>query len=334
MATVDPAKIVLLFTAPSESGLTSFSDNERYRLQLPARTDSRFWGDNQMKSSKRPVFGLSFGQYMYSPQGWVFGSAGDTDVCDFQLAGTKEMGVSAKHFRMDVEPQAGRPRITILSRNPVQIHVDNNKQSSKRKRTTILAQGDSLDIVQMVTIDLGTVTLLAWRPHLSGQDRDRYNRNAEEFHLDSLNAMPKLSLNIDHPGVSTLSMRFGEGGKCYKAVDSSESRTGSFASVLKVKEMHSGELFAAKMPHFRTNDLPSMSKERWENLEEERRKLSRVRHVCGVCESCFLGLTNNVQRHVVTAFEIILGMTTSDPPWLVMEWVEHDLATHRIVQDD
>jgi hypothetical protein len=39
---------------------------------------------------------------MFSAEGWVFGSAPDTDAADIQLSIDNSTGVSKRHFRIDI----------------------------------------------------------------------------------------------------------------------------------------------------------------------------------------------------------------------------------------
>lgn len=54
---------------------------------------------------------------------------------------------------------------------------------------------------------------------------------------------------------------------------------GSFASVAKVRELRTGNLFAAKIPWFKASDAPGKAKDRWESLCKEFQKLTTPKHV-------------------------------------------------------
>ena len=214
---------------------------------------------------------------MYSPQGWICGSSDDTDICDFQLAHNNQTGVSKRHIRFDVEPRTNRARMTVISRNSVQVRIGFDER--KRKRIVILHQGQALEIVDTVTIDLGEVSFRAWQPLLTAQEQIQYRKNAEQFSEDFLNAIPKFPVNLDANGDSTFTMKFGANNACYKVHDPGATRTGSFASVYKVQELRTQKVFAAKVPHFRMTDAASTSRKNWENLKDEFWRLSQLHHV-------------------------------------------------------
>lgn len=56
---------------------------------------------------------------------------------------------------------------------------------------------------------------------------------------------------------------------------------GSFASVMKVRELDSGKCFAAKVPHFKASDAPGKVRDRWESLSKEFQKFTTLKHVNG-----------------------------------------------------
>lgn len=56
--------------------------------------------------------------------------------------------------------------------------------------------------------------------------------------------------------------------------------TGSFVSVMKVREVRSQKIFAAKLPHFIlvSSDPASKVRKRWESLTEEFRKTVKLQN--------------------------------------------------------
>lgn len=109
---------------------------------------------------------------MFSPQRWAFASD-DSDTCYLQIAKDSTTGVTKLHFRIDLSPDIRCPRLAVLSRLPVEIHIGDH--------TVVIDQGKSLEIIYVVTIDPGKVTMRGWRPTLSHEEEQRYRRNAEEF---------------------------------------------------------------------------------------------------------------------------------------------------------
>lgn len=271
---VDLSSIVLLLgNIVGTDKILELSDNSRYEFHAPEGNDDGLanWRANQSDKLTAPFLGLVFGEHMYSPQGWVIGSSDDSDTCDLQLARDNTTGVSRRHFKIDLSPDIHCPRLTVLSRNPVKIHIGD--------RTVTLDQGQSLEILSAVTINLGEVTVRAWRPTLSHEEEQRYRRNAEKFSEEFLDALPKLPISLNATRASTFDVRFGSNHTVYKSEETRTTSTGSFASVMKVKELHSQKIFAAKVPHFKASDPASKVRKRWESLTEEFRKNIKLQHV-------------------------------------------------------
>ena len=189
----------------------------------------------------------------------------------YSLARDNETGVSRRHIRIDISPVLFCPRLTVLSRNAVRVHIG--------ARTVILEQGHSLDVVSLVTINLGEITFKTWRPILWPKDEQCYRQNAERFSNDFLDGLRKFPVKLDDTGASTFNLRFGENDTVYKMENSGPASTGSFASVIKVKELRSQKIFAAKVPHFKSSDPPSIVRHRWEFLTEEFHKIVKLQHV-------------------------------------------------------
>jgi hypothetical protein len=102
---VDLSRIVLLFSnIVGTEKILELSDNIRYEFQPPEGNDdgAANWSGNQSEKPDPPFLALKFGEHMYSPQGWVFGSSDDTDKCDVQLAKDNTTGVSRQHLRIDL----------------------------------------------------------------------------------------------------------------------------------------------------------------------------------------------------------------------------------------
>lgn len=277
MASNDLSSIVLLFNnIQGSSNVGQLSENARFMLRLHDATDANFWKGNQSNE----LFGLVFQKNMYTPEGWRFGSSDDTDVCDFQLAENNRTSVSRQHLKFDIEPITKKPRVKVLSRNPIKISILATER--KRKITVLLNQGEVLDIDDVVKIDLGDVSFHAWQPTLSVQDRTQYRRNAEQLSEQFLDSILRFPMNLNHTGTSTFIMRFGQHNACYKRFDDSQARSGGFATVHKVRELRSGNIYAAKVPHFRSKDTASVARKRWEGLLNEF-DLSKILHVCHRC---------------------------------------------------
>lgn len=113
--------LLLLGSFSGIRNILDLSDNARYEFKLPRGDDERLadWSGNQSETLIAPVLALMFGEHMYSPQGWIFGSSDDSDKCDVQLATNNTTVISRQHFRIDVSPSMDCPRLTVLSGNPV-----------------------------------------------------------------------------------------------------------------------------------------------------------------------------------------------------------------------
>lgn len=271
---VDLSNIVLLLgNIVGTDKILELSENSRYKFIPPEGNDdgTMNWRGVQSEKLTAPVLGLKFGEHMYSPHGWVIGSSNDSDTCDLQLAKDNKTGVSSRHLQIDISPDTHRPRLTVLSKNSVRMHDGD--------RTITLDHGQSLEIHTPVTIDLGEVTMRAWRPTLSPQEEQSYRRNAEKFNKDFLDALPKFEMNLNTPRASTFDLRFGMNNVVYKREDTGSTNIGSFASVMKVKELRSRKIFAAKVPHFKASDPASKVRQRWESLTGEFQKLVKLKHV-------------------------------------------------------
>ncbi|PNY27177.1 Protein kinase-like domain protein [Tolypocladium capitatum] len=299
-ATMDLSDIVLVLgNVEGIENILGLSENRRYEFTPTEGNDGSAvnWRGGQPVKLTGPCLCFMFGQHLYSPQGWVGGSSPDSDDCDLQLAKDNRTGVSRRHFRIDISPGGRCPRLTNLSRNAIRIHGAGG--------TIILDQEESVDIISRVTIDLGQVLVRAWRPVLSREQERRYNTNVENFHREFMNALPKPAVASMAP---TLDIRFGLNNAVYKREEEGYTGAGSFASVMKVKELRTGKSFAAKVPHYKTSDPAGKVRKRWESLTDEFQKLVKLKHA-----------------HIVQAIEILPGRNEIEPPWLIMEWVPLDL---------
>jgi len=74
-------------------------------------------------------------------------------------------------------------------------------------------------------------------------------------------------------------LRFGRNNAVYKREGTGTANTGSFTSVMKVKELRSGKIFAAKVPRFKASDPASKVRMRWESLTAEFQKPVKLEHV-------------------------------------------------------
>jgi hypothetical protein len=269
---IDLANIILLLgNIVGTRNILGLSENSRYEFIPPEGNDDgqAKWKGVQSEKPTAPFLAIRFGEHMYSPQGCVFGSSDNPDTADLQLAENNRTGISRRHFKIDISPDTRRPRLTVLSRNSLRIHDGD--------RTITLDHSQSLEILSAVTIDLGEVTVRAWRPILSHQEMQRFHKNAEKFSEDFLDALPKLPIS-NATGASTFDLRFGKNNAVYKR-EGTETSTGSSASVMKVRELRSQRILAAKVPHFKASDPASTVRKRWESMTGEFQKIVKLEHV-------------------------------------------------------
>lgn len=77
----------------------------------------------------------------------------------------------------------------------------------------------------------------------------------------------------------TPDIRLGMGGRIYKRAEGFYAASGSLASGIKVEELKSKSIFAAKIPHFGQSDSIATTRRSWELLVSEFRRVMELRHV-------------------------------------------------------
>ncbi|KAK3669467.1 serine/threonine protein kinase [Recurvomyces mirabilis] len=282
-----------------DEGIAKLSENARYVVKQPTDDTSLRWKGADQAHIIGPVFALTLIENMYSTEGWTMGSSDRDDVCDIQLVKDHSSGVSRRHLLVDLAPDSFRPRIKVLSKNPVQAHRNGGHIT--------LYSGEHIEVVSSVKINMGKVSFEAWLPTRDETETLIYRRHAQEFSKGMLEALPRQVASVS--GTQTFTLRFGQNGVMYKIDDVRSSSTGSFGTVMRVTDNY-GRLFAAKEPHYKANDDSSRRRKQWEDLKKEFETLIALRH-----------------RNIVSAVEIVPGQTIAEPPWLIMEWVDRDLES-------
>lgn len=270
--------VVLLFgNITGTEGVEKLSENTRYLFIPPSSNEgdhheSPRWKRHLIDELDGPIFAFRFGKDMESPLGWNLGSSEDLDQCDFQIVSREAKYTSKKHIRINIAPDTFCPRLTNLSRNPVRIYVGG--------RPIALEQGQQpIEILRSVEVKVGDVSLCMWRATLTTKEESVFRRNAEQFSREYLDAMPVPCAYAVKSGASTYNLRFGVDGTEYRQENAQPVSAGAFASVLKVRNMRTGTIYAAKMPHFRTTDMASTAQKRLESLRTEYDKIVRLDHV-------------------------------------------------------
>lgn len=265
------------------NNIVSLSDNKRYQF-IPPTSGTRWKGDKPEEEHTGALLCLTFGEHLFSPEGWVLGSSSDSDVCDLQLAKDNKTGVSRRHFRIDTDPTTCIPRLTVLSTTGTIRLVDGG-------RTVPLVRGKSREISRMVTIDLGAVSFRAWRPKLTVTEERKYRKKAQDWSKEVVAALPKYFPPLNsQPETVTSNIRYGRNNTIYVNEGGVEAR-GMTASVLRVRERKSGSVFGAKEPYFSTNDDFGKVRSRWEELRREFDNFFKLDHVSSLSISNRLLLT-------------------------------------------
>ncbi|KAL6887143.1 hypothetical protein HDV57DRAFT_349730 [Trichoderma longibrachiatum] len=252
---VDLSDIVLLIgNVEGTDDILDLSENKRFEYLRPGEvsdTEASWRGGQPSVELTGPFLCFVFGLHMFTPGGWICGSLSDSERCDVQLAENNKSGVSRRHFRIDIH-------------------------SDTRTKPILLYSAEEVDIDTPVVIELGTVQLRAWRPLLSREQKRRYKRNAQKFHQEYLSALPRSAATTT--SLPTLDIRFGLFRNSVYKREGDDLGRGSFASVAKVRELRSGDLFAAKVPYFKASDAPGKARDRWESLSKEFQKLTTLKH--------------------------------------------------------
>lgn len=126
-------------------------------------------------------------------------------------------------------------------------------------------------------IDIGDLIIPAWRPKLSPEEMKRFKGRAKRFHRDYMRALPRPPER--YLMAETPDIRLGMGGRIYKRAEGFYAASGSLASGIKVEELKSKSIFAAKIPHFGQSDSIATTRRSWELLVSEFRRVMELRHV-------------------------------------------------------
>lgn len=276
MAAVTPADlasiVLLLGDFTGVDNIIELSENTRYKFTPPPSNNAdpnTNWLGDFTEHLKGPILCLAFGQDIFSPQGWVGGSADDTDAADIQLAPDNRTGVSRRHFQVDTHPLSRHPRVTVLSRS-LRVTIGGH--------TILLTHKQSIEITSSAHFDLGGVTFRAWRPKLTPDEQRIYNKRALQFSQEAVCAIPKyFPLLGSAPETITSNVRYGRNNAVY--VYQGVYEKGMSASVMLVEERTSGKLFGAKEPYYKMSDDFGVVRSRWEELCKEYENIIKLDHV-------------------------------------------------------
>lgn len=235
-----------------------------YRPPTIQQDPRQRWRPAVMQALPPSAFCLAFNKKPRSPHGWVFGCAGheEPDPCDFQLSMDGSNGISRHHFRIEFDTDTlNKPQIVSLSSNRIKI--------IEPGRVILLSQNEAHEINGLVTIALGTVTIRVWLPTLTPDERRSYVQNVQRFHEDFMDARPISPENhkIGQSG-DTAQSRFGLNGLNYIRTGIGGA-SGTFGTVMQVKEAGTNVLYAVKLLHHSSQDAPSKTRRSWELIKAE-----------------------------------------------------------------
>lgn len=269
----DLSKVVLIFgTFVGQDDVLDLSDNTRYKFSPPSSDSDASWRGGLPGGSLRPPFlCLTIGEHLFDPQGWVFGSHADSDVCDVQLVKNNQTGVSNRLFRVDIDPRSYNPRMTALKDREIRISNGSN--------SAICKPGNPFIIDSPVVIDLGAVSFRAWFPKRTATEYSRYKTAALRISQDILHAAPKYVPSItNHQETAHDNVRCGRNGVVYLRSTVAESR-GMNAAVFMVVDKATRKRFGAKEPYYKLSDNHAIARKRFEELSREYEYIIRLNHV-------------------------------------------------------
>ncbi|RYC81676.1 hypothetical protein BFJ63_vAg15428 [Fusarium oxysporum f. sp. narcissi] len=307
---LDLANVVLfLGSFNGIDDIVSLSDNKRYHI-IPPAASARWEGNESLKGLTGPILCLTFGKHLFSPEGWVLGSSPDPDLCDLQLSKDNSTGISRRHLRVDTDPITLLPRLTVISTSGAARLLEDG-------RALTLTRGKSVEILRMVTIDLGAVSFRVWRPNLTEAEQRRYKIRALDWCKEAVAAVATYVPPLHSPPETlTSNIRYGRNNAVYVNEGGVEGR-GMTASVMCVKERTSGLVYGAKEPYFKVSDDFGKVRSRWEELKKEFDNVVALDH-----------------PHIVRAIELVMAEDKKLPPWLIMEYIPQSLEPKGLDQQE
>ncbi|KAI9146641.1 Calcium-dependent protein kinase 1 [Paramyrothecium foliicola] len=295
---------VVLFLGGFEGldNVLSLSENARYEFVPPDDLEISWLGGRSNGAPAGHVLCLTFGQHIYSPEGWICGSATEVDRADIQIAANNMGGVSRRHFLVDIEPLSRKPRLTVLGQ---MLRVTPPKSGP-----IVILKGQSIEVVEPLTIDLGAVSFQIWQPTLcTAQQQRMYMQKARHFHNEAVAALPRYVPSLSS-GIPTVSpgIRVGRSGAVY--LSKGNVGKGMSATVMLVERQDTlhKTTYVAKEPYFKASDDPGAIQYKWEETRHEFEQLTKFHH-----------------PHVVTAFDVASSKDVKEPPWLIMEYLPETL---------
>ncbi|KAK2590479.1 hypothetical protein QQS21_011839 [Conoideocrella luteorostrata] len=301
---VDFSKVVLILgNFVGADGILDWSDNSRFHFNPSANTAGMSWkgGQSNEQELKPPFLRLVMGEDLFDPAGWVLGSHHDSDICDLQIAKTNQTGISRQACRVDISPHTHRPRVTRLSDRAIRIHG---------QATIPVKRGLPQELQGPVIIDLGAVKFRAWTPERTAAETARYKERARSYSKDIMGSLPKrLPSILSHDETSAEYVRYGANNAVYVVEGQGMQGKGAHASVMKVKNVSTGEFFGAKEPFYKISDNADTARKRFEALRMEYMHIKHLDH-----------------PHIVKAFDLVVAEDLTLPPWMIVEYIPLNLG--------
>ncbi|KAK6437799.1 mitosis inhibitor protein kinase swe1 [Oleoguttula sp. CCFEE 5521] len=317
MAFRAPEDIVVLLVSRSEGNLRLLSDNAAYSCEQPRHASNT----GPPTAEKYDTFVLRFmGKQPYTHIGWVFGSSSDTEICDFQIAAGNSTSVSRQHFTICMTNTTS-PGINLLSKNPIHLIIGaerlDGEDTFKLRKLVLRKTLDPWPIIGSVMISVGKppIDILMWRPPLSAEQQIQYFDKATRMQRAVQDATPSPS-HLGTRASDACMVRRGTNDKLYIMSGGSDRRGGS-GTVELVVEKASKRVFAAKVLHFSSSASVSVAETKYDALLREYTRMQAL-------DTPF----------VVQAVDLIASPSPSQPAWLVMEWLEHELKPKEFPRDD
>lgn len=178
--------------------------------------------------------------------GFVFGT--DKDKCDVQLLESSKAnepyGISRMHFRLDLHPESGLPRLHNMSRNGTWIVAPSVNRGKAQ-----LQQGEmhALNPNEQTKLLVGALEFEVSTPYDGNGESSSYKRTVEKYLVKVNGAVPRIGgMSIDTVSTCTPNAQIRQGSKGRYRLGEIIGE-GSFGRVCKATDILSGSVCAAKI---------------------------------------------------------------------------------------
>ena len=312
MDQIDLSRTVLQISAFEENSIKALNNSHNQGFivsdKLSERPSlSRHQREETPSVEPRTVLAvLRTDHYPFDPLlGWVFGS--DEETCDV-LIGTRDQGVSRKHFRIDHNWRTMTLVLTNISTHGTHM-IDPETGDSHRITTSRAIFG-----TEQHRITLGAVNLTLRIPSRNQAQQAGYSLSIQRLGQEVVQATPSIrGLNIQSTGAVTPAVV----GRKRKFVLRGVIGNGAMATVYKAIDAETGDLFAAK-----EYDFGDKLEARLRSMRNEVKILQKLKHVSSLFFPTKISTLTLSQKHIVEYIEIF-----KDPhPIIIMELAAKSLA--------